>query len=370
MDADVVIIGAGAAGAATAWQLARRGREVVVLDRFSRGHVHGSSHGSTRIFRVAYRDPLYSRLAGQAIPLWRELERESGETLLEQSGQLDHGDPRAIDDIEATLRAGGWSFERMTPDAAHERWPGMVFDQSVIYSPDGGRVFADRTVAALLRLAERAGALLRFDDPALRLEPDGDGVRVIAAQGELRARVAVVAAGGWLTGLAGLEDAGIRLPALRVTAQAPVHFGIRPGFAFPSYVHHAGTDAVDHTFDYGAYGLESPGEGVKVGLDSMDVVEDLGARSLEVPQSAIDAAADYAREWLPGADTSIASAVACLFTMTEDSHFILDRRGPVVVASPCSGHGFKFAPILGSLIADVAGGGATWAPEWRLPRAG
>lgn len=366
MDTDVVVIGAGAAGSATAWQLARRGREVVVLDRFARGHAHGSSHGATRIFRVAYRDPLYSRLAGEAIPRWRELERESGEVLLEQSGQLDHGDVRAIDDIEATLRAGEWSYERMTPESAHERWPGMVFDQAVIYSPDGGRVFADRTVAAMLRLAEQAGADLRFEDPALRLEPDGDGVRVTSVRGVVRARVAVVSAGGWIAALEGLEDFGIRLPSLRVTAQAPVHFAIRPGFAFPSYVHHAGTDAVDHTFDYGAYGLESPGEGVKVGLDSMDIVEDLDARTLDVPQSAIDAAVDYARRWLPGADTSLASAVSCLFTMTEDSHFLLDRRGPVVVASPCSGHGFKFAPLLGSLIADVADGAPPWAEEWRL----
>jgi len=106
MDADVIVIGAGAAGASTAWHLARRGREVALFERFSRGHAWGSSHGTTRIFRVAYREPLYSRLAAQALPLWRELEGESGATLLEQTGQLDHGFPTAIDEIEATLRAG------------------------------------------------------------------------------------------------------------------------------------------------------------------------------------------------------------------------------------------------------------------------
>lgn len=367
MDADVVVIGAGAAGSSTAWHLARRGRDVVVLERFARGHAWGSSHGSTRIFRVAYRDPLYSRLAAESIPLWRMLEREAGETLLEQTGQLDHGFPTAIDEIEATLRAGGWAFERLTPAQARERWPGMDFDESVIYSPDGGRVFADRTVEALLRLAEGAGAQVRFEDPALALEPAGEGVRVVTASDEITASMVVVSAGGWVTQIDGLGSFGISLPRLQVTAQAPVHFGIRPGYSFPSYVHHVGSDAVDHTFAYGAYGLESPGEGVKVGLDTMDVIDDLASRSLEVPDSAIEAAADYAHRWLPGADTSVASAVSCLFTMTDDSHFILDRRGPVVVMSPCSGHGFKFTPILGALAADVVEGAQPWAAEWRLP---
>lgn len=367
MDADVVVIGAGAAGSSAAWHLARRGHEVVVLERFARGHAWGSSHGATRIFRVAYREPLYSRLATEAIPMWRELEREAGQTLLEQTGQLDHGFPTAIDEIEATLLAGGWSFDRLTPAQARERWPGMDFDETVIYSPDGGRVFADRTIEALLRLAEEAGAHLRFDEPALAIAPLGEGVRVTTAQGDITARTAVVSAGGWVTRLAGLDAFGIALPRLQVTAQAPVHFAIRPGFAFPSFVHHVGSDAVNHTFAYGAYGLESPGEGVKVGIDTMDVIDDLDARTLEVPEEAIEVAADYARRWLPGADTDVASAASCLFTMTDDSHFILDRRGPVVVMSPCSGHGFKFTPILGAIAADVVEGAQTWATEWRLP---
>ena len=367
MDADVIVIGAGAAGSSTAWHLARRGHEVVVLERFPRGHAWGSSHGSTRIFRVAYREPLYSRLAAAAIPMWRALEEESGETLLEQTGQLDHGFAGAIDEIEATLRAGGWAFDRLSPAEGRERWPGMDFDDSVIYSPDGGRIFADRTIETLLSLAEAAGADLRFEDPALAVEQVEGGVRVVTATGAVTARAAVVSAGGWLPGLAGLADFGIRLPRLQVTAQAPVHFGIRPGFAFPSYVHHEGSDATNHTFAYGAYGLESPGEGVMVGLDTMDVVDDLQARTLDVPDSAIEAAADYARRWLPGADTDVASVASCLFTMTDDSHFILDRRGPVVIMSPCSGHGFKFTPLLGSIGADVALGADTWADEWRLP---
>ena len=368
MRADVVVVGAGAMGSATAYHLARDGHDVVLLERFERGHAWGSSHAATRIFRVAYRDPLYSRLAADAIPLWRELESVSGEVLLEQTGQLDHGFQQAIDDIAATLTAGGWSYDLMTAAEGHERWPGMVFDTAVIYSPDGGRVFADRTVEVQIRGAEAAGAEVRFSCPARRVEPWEDGVRVHTDAGTIEADSVVVSAGAWLPELDGLVDFGISLPRLQITSQQPVHFAIRPGYSFPSYVHHRDSGAPGNTVAAVVYGLESPGEGVKVGLDSTYPVPDLAARTLDVSAALTAEAAAYAEQWLPGADTSVASAVSCLFTVTDDDHFILDRRGPVVICSPCSGHGFKFTPIIGRMVADLSLGGDQRTAEWRLPR--
>lgn len=367
MRADVVVIGAGAMGSATAYHLARDGRDVVLLERFERGHAWGSSHGATRIFRVSYRDALYSQLAAAAIPLWRELEAEAGQILLEQTGQLDHGVPIAIDEIERTLMAGGWRFDRLTPDEAHERWPGMVFDTSVIYSPDGGRVFADRTVEAQIRLAERAGAHVRFQAPAQRIERLGDGVRVLTDSDAYEAQAVVVAAGAWVTQLDGFADFGVRLPHFDVTRQQPVHFAIRPGYSFPSYVHHLDSEASGNTVAAVTYGLESPGEGVKVGLDATYPVTDLDARTLDISEEWTADAATYALEWLPGADTSRSSAVTCLFTVTDDNHFVLDRRGPIVVASACSGHGFKFTPMIGRMVADLALGAEQHVSAWRLP---
>lgn len=361
---DAVVVGAGAMGSAAAWHLARRGRSVVLLERFSRGHLRGSSHGATRIFRVAYRDPVYSRLAGRAIPEWRELEEAAGEALLEQTGQLDHGEPVAIAEIESALSDGGWAYERLSPAAAHERWPALVFDREVIYSPDGGRVFADRTVESLIRLAEVEGADVRFDEPATALRVGDTGVTVETPEGAWQAQTVVVAAGAWLTRLPGLD---VPLPEIRATAQQPVHFAIRPGYSFPSYVHHVGTDAIGHTFAYGAYGLESPGEGVKLGLDTAEEVDPDVETGISA--DALADAVDYAERWLPGADASQVRAVRCLFTMTPDSHFILDRRGPVVVCSPCSGHGFKFAPLIGSLAADLVEGRDHGTSAWRLPAA-
>jgi len=364
--ADVIVIGAGAMGSTTAWQLAKAGRSVVVLEQFGRLHDRGSSHGQTRVFRVSYRDPLYTELATDAIPRWRELETDSGVDLLEQSGQLDHGFAPAIDEIEASLVGGGFAYERLTPQAAAERWPGLNFDTTVLYSPDGGRVFADRMVNAALAVAERLGAQLHFDTPVLAIEPDGDGVAVVTEGATYRANTVVVSAGAWVSRLVGpgTKWPDITLPEVTVTRQQPVHFAIRPGMSFPSYIHHVPDDTPGAALRFGAYGLESPGEGVKLGLET-SVHTDPDDVGMVDPLITAEAIA-YADQWLPGADTSQVSAVTCLFTNTPDSHFIIDRVGPIVVCSACSGHGFKFAPEIGAITADLAMGGSRRHREWRL----
>lgn len=363
---DVVVIGAGAMGSTAAWQLAKAGREVVLLEQFPRLHDRGSSHGQTRVFRVSYRDPLYTGLATESIPRWRELEADSGADLLEQSGQLDHGFAPAIDEVEASLIGGGYSFERLTPEAAAERWPALAFDTTVLYSPDGGRVFADRMVDAAISSAERFGAHVRFQTPARAIEPHGDGVAVITDDTTYMADSVIVSAGSWVTRLVGPGTGWpqIALPEITVTRQQPVHFAIRPGMWFPSYIHHVPDDAPGAALRFGAYGLESPGEGVKLGLET-SVLADPDEVGVVDPSITAEAVA-YAEQWLPGADPSQVSAVTCLFTNTPDSHFVIDRIGPVVVCSPCSGHGFKFAPEIGAIAADLATGGDRRHAEWRL----
>src|SRR3954471_11610101 len=133
---DVVVIGAGAMGSATAWWLARRGVEVVLLEQFEPGHTRGSSHGGTRIFRFAYYDPFYVRMAQAALPLWRELEDDAGETLLDITGAVDHGNPSSVDRVADALAACAAPFERLDPDAAAERWPAMRFEGNVVFHPD------------------------------------------------------------------------------------------------------------------------------------------------------------------------------------------------------------------------------------------
>lgn len=335
---DVVVVGAGAMGAATAWQAARRGRSVALLDQFGALHDRGSSHGATRIFRLAYRDPTYVRLAIEALAAWRELERDCGERLLEQIGQLDHGAPHAIEQIAGHLEAAGFVAERLTPDEAAGRWPGMRFDRAVVHSPDGGRVFADRTLAVLHARAAAYGATVRFDEPVRSVVPDpAGGVVVRTAVGELRAGVVVVAAGSWVREVV---PASIALPEMTVSIETPVHFRPRdPSNRWPSFLHHLDDEAGELAF--GAYGLESPDEGVKVGVDHAPAIEDV---------------VEYVRAWHPGLVPEPVSSTSCRFTSTPDEHFVLERHGDVVVCSPCSGHGFKFTPAIGALAADLCDG--------------
>ncbi|MBU6214982.1 MAG: FAD-dependent oxidoreductase [Acidobacteria bacterium] len=365
-DVDVVVVGAGAMGAASAWRLARSGRSVLLLEQFGPGHTRGSSHGATRIFRLAYRDPRYVTFAAQALPLWRELEDAAGETLLEQVGQLDHGRPEAVAEVVAALRAAARPVEELRPDEAAERWPGFRFEGAVAHSPDGGRCWADRTVAAAQRLAVDAGTEVRFDSPVERIEVTGSAAVVHVAGGSWRTPVVVVAAGAWLPRLLG---GVVDLPEVRIEADQPSQFDrLDPVGDWPSFLHHGEpVDGVDRPLHFDAYGLETPGEGVKVGGHGT-----VGPADPDDPARCPDpdrtlALVRYVSEWLPGLDPTPRSTTSCLFTTTPDEHFVLDRRGPVVVCSPCSGHGFKFVPAVAAEVERLVTSGGRPATHWRLP---
>lgn len=343
---DAVVIGGGAMGSSAAWHLARRGRAVAMIEQFEPGHDRGSSHGATRIFRLAYRDPAYLRLAVDSLEWWRTLEADSGEVLLEQGGQLDHGEPAAIAQIVANLESAGLAAEVLDPGDATRRWPGMVFDRAVVHSPDGGRVFAARTLAALHRQAAVHGAELSFGERVVAIEQvdDDDGGHVVVRtdRREVAARAAVIAAGSWVDELL---PGGVVFPSFTTSVETPVHFrsrdaGLgRAAMVWPSFLHHVGGSAGELSF--AAYGLESPGEGVKVGCDAAP---------------GVDAVIEYVRQWHPGLDPEPVSWTHCRFTNTPDERFVIDRFGSIVVCSPCSGHGFKFTAIIGDLVADLCDG--------------
>jgi sarcosine oxidase len=348
--ADVVVIGAGAMGSATAWWLARLGADVVLLEQFAQGHALGSSHGGSRIFRFAYPDPHYVRLAQEALPLWRELEDDAGVPLLDITGAVDHGDPASVEQITSALASCGGAHERLGADEAHERWPGMRFEGDVLFHPDGGRCRADDTVRALQDRAAAHGADVRFDAGAASLSvlDGGDGVEVRAPQLDesWRARVAVVTAGGWVGSVLAGTDAVDVLPPINVTQEQVQHFVPLDGrHAWPSFIHHRAP---------WTYGLETPGEGVKVAEHHVGPVIDPDHR---VPRDAGAEAtiARYVEHWFPGLDPTPVHTAECLYTTTPDESFVLERVGPVVVGSPCSGHGFKFTPAVGRRIAKMAG---------------
>jgi sarcosine oxidase len=336
--ADVVVIGAGAMGSATAWWLARRGVDVVLLEQFEPAHTRGSSHGGTRIFRFAYYDPMYVRMAQEALPLWRELEADAGEPLLDITGAIDHGNPASVDAVASAMTACGAPLERLTPDAARERWPAMRFEGSVLHHPDGGRCRADATVAALQRRAAAHGAEVRFDAKAVLRILDGS-VEVDAAGETWSARVAVVTAGAWIT-----KVLGARAPTVTVTQEQVQHFTPTVEQDWPSFIHHRGK---------WIYGLLTPGEGVKVDEHFAGPAIDPDARPPRDENHDV-AMVRYVEEWLPGVDPTPRNTAECLYTTTPDESFVLERVGPVVIGSPCSGHGFKFTPLIGRKLADLA----------------
>jgi len=335
---DVVVIGAGAMGSATAWWLARRGVDVTLLEQFEAGHRRGSSHGGSRIFRLAYDQPEYVRMAQAALPLWRELEDDAGEPLLDLTGAIDHGNRESVDTVAAAMAACGAPFERLTAAAANERWPAFRFEGDVLVHPEGGRCRADATVAALQRRAAARGAEVLLGAKA-ELKVRGDGVEVDAAGETWTANVAVVTAGAWVTKLLRAEA-----PDVTVTQEQVQHFAPVVEQEWPSFIHHR---------DPWIYGLYTPGEGVKVDEHHVGPVVDPDARLPRSPELE-HTVVRYVEEWMPGLDPTPVHTAECLYTTTPDESFVLERVGPLVIGSACSGHGFKFTPLIGQRLADLA----------------
>ena len=355
--ADVIVVGAGAMGSAAAWWLARRGRSVLVLERFEQGHVRGSSHGTSRIFRVAYPAADYVRLAREAGELWRELEDESGVSLLTTTGGVDHGDPAEIEPCLAAMRSVGVGYEQLAAEAAAERWPGMRFDGDVVFQPDAGRVHADDAVRVLQDAAARHGAELRFGEGAEEIVVDGDTAAVRTAAGEHRAPVAVVTCGAWATPVLGES---VSLPPLLVTKEQVFHFVARDdATAWPCFIHHR-TPVI--------YGLDAPGEGVKVAEHHTGTEVDPDRRTFDVDEAGRARVASYVAEWFPGLEPEPVLPLTCLYTTTPTEDFVLDRRGPLVIGAGFSGHGFKFTPAIGRILGDLVEGGGAPAARFSLDR--
>lgn len=348
---EVVVVGGGAMGAATAWWLTREGRSVTLLEQFEPGHDRGSSHGRARIFRLAYRDPKYVALARRAQELWRVLEEESGRQLLEVTGGLDHGPEPVIADLQRTLAANGVVADQLAPQQARERWPGMRFDDAVLLQHDAGRLHADGTLQALHRVLQEGGADVRYGVRVLGVREVAGGVELDTSARPVTGRVAVVAAGAWVPSLTRSLPFAEELPVFRVTQEQPGYFRTLDDTAYPSFLHHRGSG--EQRLGFGAYGMYSPDRGLKVGLHGAGGVVDPDDRP-GLSEDSVRRLTDYVTAWFPGAAPEPLHVDSCLYTSTPDEEFVLRRWGNVVVCSPCSGHGFKFVPAIGEVVADLA----------------
>ncbi len=359
---DAAIIGLGVMGSAALAALAQRRRRVVGIDRFAPGHDRGSSHGATRVIRLGYFEhPSYVPLVRAAYPLWRELEARSGQPLLTITGILEMGarDSEVVTGTLQSARLHGLPHEILDAAGLVKRFPLFRVPANFVgvFQPDGGFVRAEPTVAAFQALARQARADLRMQERVLAVEPHGEGVRVTTDRGEIVAGCAIVAAGPWLTTLLPQLSLPIRVTRQVLAWFEPAHHA-RAQFAaehFPVFL----LQNRQGVF----YGFPADAGGVKVAkhhhLDEA-VDPDHCDRTVSAADEAI--IRSMLKAHLPAADGPLLSARTCLYTMAPDGDFILDRMPGcprIIVASPCSGHGFKFAPVIGEILADLAVTGRT-----------
>jgi sarcosine oxidase len=342
-EVDVVVVGAGIAGLSAAWRLAAAGTEALVLERFALGHDRGSSHGATRIFRFAYDDPTYVRMAQAALPLWRELEAISGEEILRVTGGFDAGPDPLLDAIKDALHVCGAEAIRIDGAESRHQFPWIdLAGADTLFSPDTGVLAAARALEALASAARSRGAELRENRPVRSLAPDDEGVTVATDGGEIRARRVVVAAGAWAKPL--LEPLGVKLP-VRVTCEQVFYFrgpdDVRP------FIHHGDISRYSVPAFAGA-------PGIKLAEHTTGEETSADGRSFEMDPEGAARVAAYVERTLPLFDPEPVAFETCLYTNTPDGGFVIDRVGPVVVASPCSGHGFKFGPFVGEILAGLA----------------
>jgi sarcosine oxidase len=321
--ARIAVIGGGVMGLATGWALKRRGHKPVVYELFEVGNPRGSSHGRSRIFRLAYAEDHYVRLAQEALVLWRELEAESGTTILELPGLVEI--VQTLEESTAhTLERCGVAWERLEREEAERRYPIRVPEGSfVVVQPEAGIARADRALEAFrheLDVLEHTKA-----------HPD-----------EVDADAVVVTAGSWVNEL--LDEP---LP-VKVTRETICYFNLDSDRPVPSVV---SFKAGRHTHDM--YSLYDPVYGLKVGAHHAGREAEPDVPTDPDPEL-IERIAAWANETYRLDDAEPAAADTCMYTSTADETFILERRGRIVIGSPCSGHGFKFAPAIGERLADLA----------------
>jgi sarcosine oxidase len=358
---DVIVLGLGGMGTAAAYELARRGRRVLGLEQFALGHDQGSSHGQTRIIRQAYYEhPAYVPLVQRAFERWRDLETRLGRRLLTPCPCLSLGAPdsellagvrRAADEHQLPIEA-------LDVAELRRRYPQFRFDDRVVglVEESAGFLYVDDCVRAQADAARDLGAILHDQEPALGWQADPGGVAVETPKGRYRGARLVLTAGPWAGRLLGAVGG-----CLSVMRQVALWWGprdearFRPD-VFPVFI----ADLPSGAF----YGVPAVDEfGIKV-------ARHYGAPELREPSAvgrAVTAADEepvraFVRDHLPDANGPVRRASVCMYTLTPDRHFILDvhpDHPQVAVAAGFSGHGFKFAPVVGEILADLADTGRT-----------
>jgi sarcosine oxidase len=367
---DAIVLGLGAMGAAATYQLAKRGAKVLGIDQYAPPHELGSTHGDTRITRIACGEgPEYSAFAARSHEIWRELERETGLDLLTQNGFLaisgagqrsaNHGVAKFLDATVAAAKAAKVSYELLDSAALRQRYPALkIADGDAAYHDTvSGFVRPERCIEAQLKTAARLGAGLRLNEKVVSFAEDGGSVTVKTDKGTHHGSQLIVAAGAWLPGMLKPALAG----QFMVTRQVLHWFRARSEAAhalfsperFPVYIWQLPAPQSIYGFP-ATGGLE---EGVKLATEQYDVATTPEQVSRTVTADEVrEMYETYVKPFFPGLSPVSVRHKVCLYTWVDGARFVIDRHPDfqrVIVASPCSGHGFKHSAGIGELLAEM-----------------
>ena len=360
--ADVIVVGLGAHGSASTWQLAKRGVSVIGFDAYKPPHTLGSSHGDTRVIRQIYAEhPDYVPIMRRGYEIWRELEQataDDGEAteLLRIVGGLTVGRPEGdgITGVKRSAKEHNMELEVLDPAEIRNRWPQFQPRENMIGAFDSrsGVLFPEKCVGAHLEQADRQGADLHYNEPVRRWHPDGEGVRVSTDTGEYTADQIVFSAGAWNPDFVSKLNLPLRL-------ERQVLFWFQPASSPELF---SPDISPNHSWEWspgnGLYCQPDFGGGVKTafhhGGEMFDDPVNLDRTVREEDERSLrNAISDI----LPQLNGRIVKSAVCLYTDTPDYHFLLDwhpGHKNVIICSPCSGHGFKFSAVIGEIVADMA----------------
>ena len=372
---DVVVAGLGAMGSAAAYQLARSGASVLGVDRYHPPHTLGSTHGDTRITRVAIGEGLaYVPLVRRSHEIWREIEQETGARILSPCGGLVmapprvafemHGSESFLEHTVAAAEAYDVEHERLDTSELAARFPqfALAGDEQGCYEPGAGFVRPEVAVEAQLRLARRLGATLVSGERVVGYVDHGTHVTVRTTSRTVEASALVITAGPWLPEL--VPDLA---PSVKIHRQVLFWFDLRDPAAYPGlrdspvYIWWPGGDRSD--LIYGFPMVDGPSGGAKVAREQylVETSPDEVERGVTAEETE-EMYEGYVRHRLPALSGRCVKSAVCLYTVTPDSRFVIDRLPSlpnVIVASPCSGHGFKHSAAIGEGLAQLATRGHT-----------
>jgi sarcosine oxidase len=354
---DVAVIGLGAMGSATAFALAKRGKSIVAFDQYDPPHSHGSSHGESRMIRMAYfEDPSYVPLLRLAFDKWRDLEALTGHRVLTITGGLESGVAGSAI-VQGSLRSAqehGLSYQEMSPREVSERFPAFAIphDWMSVYHADAGFLLPEKAIELFLRAAEGLGASISRNTRILGVRPRFDFVEIVLGDGSVvQAKSAVIAVGRWIKEFCPLVGRHLELTRQPLVWFDPTNPTLVSPDKMPVFLFETPDDLI--------YGFpDFCGSGVKAASHlSGGTISNPNDNSQEATDAERTRVAHIIEAYLPAAAGSVRKTGSCIYTRAPDEHFVLGlhpQHPQIVLASPCSGHGFKFSSIIGEILADLS----------------